>query len=586
MAVPEVGNHMAYSPASEISIEDQPRWSDGTETDPAGVLADRAERLLDSYPDSAADLALRALKITDTNTQRRFARSEMAVKALVQARRLDEAVRVSRHALTFDDTPPRRAAHLRSTLCSILSVTGHPGEAVTEAETVLEEPGLPDDLYTSAQVTRIVGLIAQDDLSSTRRSAEAILGGAALADSDAALAGALGALAFIAWDEGRVVDALGLMKAATCRGDNGREEVRPFHPRFSLAAMLAALGHFEEAEIFIGEGRRELDQCGDTLWAAAPPVFIARIHQCAGRLADARKEAELGLATADALGTRLFSPMALSILASLALLAGDIQEAAALIGRAQSEPYAVGTDFGSTAHLWVRARIAEAQGGPTLAAKVLTPVYDDLAAHRRLLVEDPAAAAWLVHVALVTDKHRLAETVVQAVERLASGNDGIDSLAAGAAHARGVLEGDAGLIGQAVERYRHPLAAAAAQEDLGLVLGEKDGAALQQALKRYQALPASRDAARVRALLRNSRGRPSRAKRPVAGWASLTNTERKVSELVAQALTNAQIAERMYLSRHTVDFHLRQIFRRLQIRSRVELARLALEQREGVTTSL
>jgi DNA-binding CsgD family transcriptional regulator len=527
---------------------------------------------------------LQALEVVDSNNHRRCARTEMAVRALVHARRLDEAVQVARHALAFDNPPPLRAAHLRSTLCSILSVTGHPGEAVTEADTVLDEPGLPDDLYTSAQVTRIVGLIAQDDLSNTRRSAEAILGGAALSDGDAALAGALSALAFIAWDEGRVVDALGLMKAAAYRGDNGREEVRPFHPRFSLAAMLAAIGHLEEAEVFIGEGRQELDRCGDTLWAAAPAVFAARLYQGAGRLAEARKEAELGLATADELGTRLFSPMALSILASLALLAGEVQEAAALVGRAQSEPYALGTDFASTAHLWVRARIAEAQGGPSLAAQVLAPVYEDLAAHRRLLVEDPAAAAWLVHVALANDKYRLAEAVVLAVERLASDNDGIDSLAAATAHAQGVLEGDANLIRQAVALYRHPVAAAAAQEDVGLMLWDKDrnaaGPELQQALKSYEALSAIRDAARVRAQLRTTKGGSPRRKRPVAGWASLTNTERTVSELVAEALTNAQIAERMFLSRHTVDFHLRQIFRRLQIRSRVELARLALEQRE------
>jgi DNA-binding CsgD family transcriptional regulator len=32
----------------------------------------------------------------------------------------------------------------------------------------------------------------------------------------------------------------------------------------------------------------------------------------------------------------------------------------------------------------------------------------------------------------------------------------------------------------------------------------------------------------------------------------------------------------MFLSRHTIDFHLRQIFRKLAIASRVELARIAI----------
>jgi DNA-binding CsgD family transcriptional regulator len=48
--------------------------------------------------------------------------------------------------------------------------------------------------------------------------------------------------------------------------------------------------------------------------------------------------------------------------------------------------------------------------------------------------------------------------------------------------------------------------------------------------------------------------------------------------LVAEGLTNRQVAERMFLSRHTVDFHLRQVFRKLGINSRVELVAVALEQ--------
>ena len=61
------------------------------------------------------------------------------------------------------------------------------------------------------------------------------------------------------------------------------------------------------------------------------------------------------------------------------------------------------------------------------------------------------------------------------------------------------------------------------------------------------------------------------ASRPILGLASLTDTERAIAELVSQGLTNRQIAERVFISRHTVDFHLRSIFRKLGIASRVEL---------------
>jgi DNA-binding CsgD family transcriptional regulator len=61
------------------------------------------------------------------------------------------------------------------------------------------------------------------------------------------------------------------------------------------------------------------------------------------------------------------------------------------------------------------------------------------------------------------------------------------------------------------------------------------------------------------------------------GWESLTGTERSVIELVARGLTNREAGERLFLSHHTVGFHLRSIFSKLGVTSRVELARLAIE---------
>jgi len=46
-----------------------------------------------------------------------------------------------------------------------------------------------------------------------------------------------------------------------------------------------------------------------------------------------------------------------------------------------------------------------------------------------------------------------------------------------------------------------------------------------------------------------------------------------------QGATNREVAERLYLSPYTVNSHLRHVFTKLGIRSRVELARLATERR-------
>jgi DNA-binding CsgD family transcriptional regulator len=53
----------------------------------------------------------------------------------------------------------------------------------------------------------------------------------------------------------------------------------------------------------------------------------------------------------------------------------------------------------------------------------------------------------------------------------------------------------------------------------------------------------------------------------------LTPTERKVVELAAQGLLNREIAAALFVSPKTVEFHLRNVFRKLGVRSRTELAR-------------
>jgi DNA-binding CsgD family transcriptional regulator len=70
--------------------------------------------------------------------------------------------------------------------------------------------------------------------------------------------------------------------------------------------------------------------------------------------------------------------------------------------------------------------------------------------------------------------------------------------------------------------------------------------------------------------------------RPTFGWPSLTESEWALADLVAQGLTNRQAAARLFLSHHTVDTHLRHIFRKLDINSRVELAALVVAQRRAV----
>jgi predicted ATPase/class 3 adenylate cyclase/DNA-binding CsgD family transcriptional regulator len=67
------------------------------------------------------------------------------------------------------------------------------------------------------------------------------------------------------------------------------------------------------------------------------------------------------------------------------------------------------------------------------------------------------------------------------------------------------------------------------------------------------------------------RGRGTR-KRPTAGWKSLTPAELRVAELIAEGLSNAKVAERLFISPYTVETHLKKIFSKLGFKNRAELA--------------
>jgi DNA-binding NarL/FixJ family response regulator/tetratricopeptide (TPR) repeat protein len=76
------------------------------------------------------------------------------------------------------------------------------------------------------------------------------------------------------------------------------------------------------------------------------------------------------------------------------------------------------------------------------------------------------------------------------------------------------------------------------------------------------------------------RTRPGRA--GAAGIESLTERELQVAHLVVDRMTNPQIAAQLFLSHKTVQTHLRNIFRKMNVSSRVELAR-AVERAERAT---
>ena len=167
-------------------------------------------------------------------------------------------------------------------------------------------------------------------------------------------------------------------------------------------------------------------------------------------------------------------------------------------------------------------------------------------------------------------------------------NPQVSSCRAAAAHARGIWFETTEDLEVAVDLYRdgpRPLAYASALEDLGRVrVGSGDTqsavSSLEEALAVTIRVGAEWDSARIRGRLRRLGVRRSYAAntRPKTGWAALTEPEINVARLAAEGRTNRQIAAALFVSPHTVNTHLRHVFEKLGINSRVQLSRFVQEQ--------
>jgi DNA-binding CsgD family transcriptional regulator len=79
-------------------------------------------------------------------------------------------------------------------------------------------------------------------------------------------------------------------------------------------------------------------------------------------------------------------------------------------------------------------------------------------------------------------------------------------------------------------------------------------------------------------------GRRSAGEPTQPGWAGLTAAEVAVVEVVAEGLSNPEAAARLFLSRKTVETHLKHVYSKLGIRSRAELAALYAARRSAEIT--
>jgi DNA-binding CsgD family transcriptional regulator len=174
--------------------------------------------------------------------------------------------------------------------------------------------------------------------------------------------------------------------------------------------------------------------------------------------------------------------------------------------------------------------------------------------------------------------------VLQATDLLERERPAIPLFKGVASYARGILERDAQALLAAAELLHsssRPLLYAAAAEDAGAELartdrGDKALDQLNAAFDTYMGHEALADARRVGRELRRLGVERRIVSQPRAktGWDSLTDSELKVVHLIAEGVTNRDVAAQLHLSLHTVKTHIHNAFAKLGINSREQLTQL------------
>ncbi|TQF01770.1 hypothetical protein E6W39_05260 [Kitasatospora acidiphila] len=532
---------------------------------------------------------------------------------------------------------PIVAARLRTSLATALLLRGEYRECLATVAEPATLPGLPATVRLDALLTKIAALAAQTAPDAARQLAE--VQRLALAQGlDPRAAVRLGE-ATLAWRHGQVGEALTLAAEAVALRADGSAVGWHSPPELLHALLLVQLGHTTQAraalaaapagaeftvpllrhlvtaQLAMAEGR-PLDALAEataalnqartagfdwpeqqartilaTLAVQRGEFTSATEHARALTKQPARSAARPGTAPHPAAPTPAKSPRPKSARAKSPHPQPPLP--ALPSPNPNPNPSPSPSPSPTTTAQWIEAQLAAAEDDSDHLRTALATLWPSPAPATAptLLAREPALAPWLVRALLLTGRPDDAAAVSRAIRALADANPDTPAIHAAAAHTDGLLRHDAPSLERAAHGHRDAWARVSAVEDLGALLRTVDRAGaikkLEEALDGYLHLGADRDAARARRRLRalgmrqrSLRERPGhpRERRPANGWPSLTDTERTVAEYAAQGMTNRQIAGRMFLSPHTVAFHLRQIFRKLGIHSRLELA---LRVREG-----
>jgi len=541
------------------------------------ALRDAAKSVGHSDAGAAADLSKRALELLPAQNPDRGLLVAETVELLNRARRYEDAEGLAVAALS-DAASPDDEAEIRLRLPTF---TKH--STRRRAEENRRALGLSE----ISEVTRVrhQAMLAYnlmlDDYHGQHRAAadEAAAAAASIGDPESKIVTDL-TLACYDCADGYTGRALAQLERLAALARSGELTAAHLLAANYYANLLAVIGRLDDAAAEAAAGtaraRRERNPMAVDIWA----TIDAMLHVAAGRLSAARAAAE-SLPPPQPTGATELDMVRVVVLAEVAVHTDDRNLLQQMVTHAH-DAYPTGAAMirRAAAHVlalaaWQRDDVHDAMrwlgGDITLFGPPITPqVLDQVILSAR--------------VASAAGDAGLRARVLHATEALVREQPTFPLFTGVAGYARGLLERDAATLvaaGLVLEPLSRPLLYAAASEDAGGELARADRGDeaidhLNAAFDTYMRHEALADARRVGRELRRFgvERRIAGQQRAKSGWDSLTDSELKVVNLIAQGATNRDVATQLHLSPHTVKTHVHNAFAKLGITSRAQLAQL------------
>jgi DNA-binding CsgD family transcriptional regulator len=526
------------------------------------ILRGAAVQTSTTMPATAAPLIIEAFELLDPHDRRRSAIGEQCAEILIRAQRGNDAVAVI-DALLAQTSDSDARAHLQSLAAQALWLSGQLAEIDRRLVAARAPSTLSPRLEARLAAVEALLLTRTGTAQDAIEAAEAALArGRSLGDERTQLL-ALQAMAEAGTAEGRHASARGHYQALSALGGAAY-----------LAGEILALqqlDRFAEADELLARARQDAGNAGDH---GLPSLVFAQLLQDfkLGRLADAETGALAVIRLCDETGSFVHKFEAWLIASIVAVIRGDLALARERLQAAEQTGL---TDDAvrQPPMLLIKGRIAGAEGRFGDSVRILKPLMESLAQSRSWWPRNPELLRVQAGIAVAADDHEFAVQTVERAKLAAERNPGVASFEGVALHVEGLVTRDSAILRNAVKILRESprsLLLAGALADYGaLMIDEGDReravAALSEAFDLFAAHGAH-------FYLRTVERELSRAEAPADVRDSLTKAEQRVAQLVSAGYTNQSVALALGVSVHTVNTHLRAVFRKMDVRSRVQLA--------------